>query len=1552
MNLGTIFATLKIFDEMSPALKTAGYQLTNFGQGLTHVGVLASGMSLALAAAAKQVVTLGSEFEHSTIKLVALAGVTKDELEGVRQHLLDLAPAVGLGPGALSEAMYTVSSTMGDTAEAVKVLDTATLGAMIGMGKAKDVAGALTSVVLAYGKETISAARAGDILTRVIRDGGAEAHELAPRLAKVVPFAAQLGVSFEEVGANIATMTKLGVPASQAVTSLASVFAALARAVPRGQRALAEVGMTYAGLRAEIKEKGLAEALIRLRETFKDNEEGLIDVVGRLEALKDVLGTTGPMAETYRQVLGNIKDSQGELKESADLTRESLQFQWESLQASIEVVWIEIANSLLPILKEAVRLFHATLPPLLSMIDAFSGLPDWIKLGTLALVGFFAVLGPGLILVGQMGMGLGYLMRGFQLFTGGSVAVTSMIWPLKLVAAQMSIFGVQTGLSTSKNLLLAASAGTVTNHLGQQLPLLTRVVSGTLGWGMQIGSVIAKMNPMIGVITGVIGAMIWSSREEKINSDAVMVSSGAILEKKEKLEKLSEKLTGNILLNNELHDIYGELIRINPAFLGVLSSQTHKQQELRDATREVTKAFKERLQNEKVLLELSMSQNTANIVALEKKAAEIQARINKDVKFNNEYGDAGLGKIPEKIINADRGELSAIEKQLDDLRETTKGVHAQLVKVSEGLNDTYKATNNAASAFALYETKIKELKGGIAEFQRGLKLAKISEDDLSVAMNDSAKMAALLKDVELALSRAREANTNTVHVLTKAEIAAAEAREKAIAKGWASIIKAAEEARDRSAAIKEKAVSDTATAMQQISVLTQDTNARILDGDNLTYEAKIVNVHKWVKETIFGLNKLQIAGGQYFLNMIAIVTNGAARIVQIEKERVRAQKEATAKVFEEFAEMQNKTLILTEETEVIRQRLLGDAYQTDLANNRKTYEKKRADIEENYLKILRTIQKYEALGVFWKELYAKTAKKLTEDQLKQLDELKKKMDELTEKLRRIAQMKDVAELVKETSIAISDLLGNDFSEFSKWISELSSHWDKATKAVIAYAEATSDAQRATAVIQAAAALASATNQPNAGRGAVAGAVTGFRIFGPIGAAVGGVIGALRGSNNADQARVKAFWEQQRAIAALKKELTDLYGGHERLGQLYIALGITQDSFGDSLEQVTARANLFKEKIAAITTEMTAIKDELRVASAELIAFRDAMPTDPLVVEFVLQQVQVAGDSVARMLTSLQASATAAAKRAALADDPNANVSDIIGKVKLTAAGAMAMSSILIASFDGTVESLRKMQPTLLLLQNAMKNSGVEGSAAFNQILGLANLATDEITGPMIDAINEGTNALVAMHNSGFLTQEVFAGLLGEIQAQRAALLANGATNEQVNQIMAPSLQKIWELWKTGKYEVDEVTLAQLKAAEAAGTVGNAHRSATDRMVIALERLAEMFETVFGDNLADAAARGRQAAQDELNKLHLPPLEWVPKGGTGQNNGGGNGNIENPLSSRPFLDFNGGSIPMVSNSGGRTVQSQDQTIVVTLDGDVIVRKVVRGTPAYLELMGVQ
>jgi TP901 family phage tail tape measure protein len=162
------------------------------------------------------------------------------------------------------------------------------------------------------------------------------------------------------------------------------------------------------------------------------------------------------------------------------------------------------------------------------------------------------------------------------------------------------------------------------------------------------------------------------------------------------------------------------------------------------------------------------------------------------------------------------------------------------------------------------------------------------------------------------------------------------------------------------------------------------------------------------------------------------------------------------------------------------------------------------------------------------------------------------------------------------------------------------------------------------------------------------------------------------------------------------------------------------------------------------------------------------------------------------------------------------------------------------------EALKVIEPGIASLKIQLEATGQSGGEAFDYIARLAGIAAGQISGPALDAISHLTRGLEGAHNAGFLTQEMFGGLIDQIMASRQAIIEQGASAEDTNRLMQGDLQTIWQLQKDFGYEVDDATQLLLDEAEAAGVVGDKYRSAMDRAAIAMEKVALALEKIINN----------------------------------------------------------------------------------------------------------
>jgi TP901 family phage tail tape measure protein len=413
-----------------------------------------------LAGAAIAATKFAADFEQSTTKLITLSGVSADQMRTMRQAVLDMAPAVGIGPEALSQALLVVTSTGFEGAQALDILKLAAQSSAVGMGDTTSIARALTAAISAYGSENLTAAQAADILHQTVVTGGAEATELAGEIGRVVGVASTLGVSFAEVGAFIATYTRLGLSAAEATTGLSGALNMILNPSAEARKALADIGLSAGQLRQMVSQEGLGAALIDLLGRLHGNADAVGMLFGNVRALAGVMGTAGTQAQSYRDNLDKITHSTGSLNTAFETTKKTFAFQWDQFKAQAERAAITLGTQLLP---SMLRILEAAKPLgelIVRAVSAFADLPGPVQTGALALAGLAVAAGPVVFAFGSLLQAGGSLLSLFRLL-GGATIVTTLFQAIQPAAlgAQMSIASLYAVAAAHPFIAIAAAVG-------------------------------------------------------------------------------------------------------------------------------------------------------------------------------------------------------------------------------------------------------------------------------------------------------------------------------------------------------------------------------------------------------------------------------------------------------------------------------------------------------------------------------------------------------------------------------------------------------------------------------------------------------------------------------------------------------------------------------------------------------------------------------------------------------------------------------------------------------------------------------------------------------------------------------------------------------------------------------------------------------------------------------------------------------------------------------------------------------------------------------------
>lgn len=308
--------------KLDKSLATIGSRSASVGSFLTRNVTVPLG--LAGIAAGK----LSADFESSLAKISGLTNTSAADTKKLGDAAIALSSTqITEGPSKLADALFRLKSVGFSTAQAIAAIKPISEAAAAGLGDTETVAYAVGSAMDAYGFKVLSANQATAVLIGTITKGNLAPASLAAAIGRVVPLAVAMGLSFDQVGAAIASMSRQGLNANLAVTGLRALLQGLEKAQPGTQKAFAAIGTSAQGVAAAIRDPsvGLFPTMVALRKEFdalgeqggkknplealtgKDLAAGAAGNAAAIDKIKEAVGGTNEaMAHAFPNIRGLI----------------------------------------------------------------------------------------------------------------------------------------------------------------------------------------------------------------------------------------------------------------------------------------------------------------------------------------------------------------------------------------------------------------------------------------------------------------------------------------------------------------------------------------------------------------------------------------------------------------------------------------------------------------------------------------------------------------------------------------------------------------------------------------------------------------------------------------------------------------------------------------------------------------------------------------------------------------------------------------------------------------------------------------------------------------------------------------------------------------------------------------------------------------------------------------------------------------------------------------------------------------------------------------------
>ena len=301
----------------------------------------------ALTASAREAI----KFQSAMAEVSTLVGDTTN-MDALADSVRDMSREFGIAPVEEAKALYQIiSAGASDAASQMELLTAANKLSIGGITEVETAANALTSTLNAYSLDASEAGRISDIMFATMKGGKTTISEISATLGNVVTIAAQTGVSFAELGASVATVTKAGVNTSQAMDGLRGVLSAVLKQSPQAVQAAEKLGINFN--KAAIESMGFANWLEDVRVKTLGNAEAQAKLFGRVEALTQVMSLGANGGKEFASQLESMKTSAGATDEAVAKMMETTEFQLNRLKVSVQLMAESLGSELLPVVSQS-----------------------------------------------------------------------------------------------------------------------------------------------------------------------------------------------------------------------------------------------------------------------------------------------------------------------------------------------------------------------------------------------------------------------------------------------------------------------------------------------------------------------------------------------------------------------------------------------------------------------------------------------------------------------------------------------------------------------------------------------------------------------------------------------------------------------------------------------------------------------------------------------------------------------------------------------------------------------------------------------------------------------------------------------------------------------------------------------------------------------------------------------------------------------------------------------------------------------------------------------
>lgn len=328
-------------------------------KGLKATTAVIGGAATAVAGIGAAAIKVGADFESSMSNVAAISGATGDELEALTEKAKEMGAKTKFSATESAEAFSYMAMAGWKTEDMLSGIEgVMNLAAASGenLATTSDI---VTDALTAFGMSASESGHFADILAAASSNANTNVSMMGETFKYVAPVAGALGFSAEDCATAIGLMANSGIKASQAGTSLRSIFTRLTKPTDEVAAAMEELGISMTNSDGSMK--SLNEIMKDLRKAFSGLTEAekaqMAATLGGQEAMSGLLAIVNASDEDFEKLEDSIYGCDGAAAQMAETMQDNLSGQITILKSGLEGLGIELYESvqepMMDVVKEA-----------------------------------------------------------------------------------------------------------------------------------------------------------------------------------------------------------------------------------------------------------------------------------------------------------------------------------------------------------------------------------------------------------------------------------------------------------------------------------------------------------------------------------------------------------------------------------------------------------------------------------------------------------------------------------------------------------------------------------------------------------------------------------------------------------------------------------------------------------------------------------------------------------------------------------------------------------------------------------------------------------------------------------------------------------------------------------------------------------------------------------------------------------------------------------------------------------------------------------------------